>query len=307
MDAAPCLSMQLLLRSVAPRSLQSIQSKAALRIIVILLLPVLVEAKKKSKFLAGYPSIFKFLLFWWCVIVFAIMFVYIVDQLFYKFRGPCRIDFDVECKFRGVADRLVYWEQVMDPTKWKETHPILQSADVRLVECTGLETKDTDEAAGQSASEAETDTAGTRQPDDAVQNVGDPPNTKLTPVPLGPLKEGLGLILRHKTGSGPREGTFFCTRKCIQLDMPKEGDWRLVMRTVEVGGGYPFLPDTEQSELIMSPPAEDGSITCQMYGYASVSSRFFGWWTGLRKASEQGAAMMLEAIGEEIERGKKDK
>ena len=48
------------------------------------------------------------------------------------------------------------------------------------------------------------------------------------------------------------------------------------MRTVEGGLGYPFLENTEISEVEMFP-SEDGAIRCKMTGAGDVTSRIFRW------------------------------
>lgn len=251
---------------------------------------------KKSKFLAAYPIVFKFLLFWWCVFVFIVMGVYIIDHLMFRKFGPAKVVWCVEHRFKGgpSGGREAYWAQLADPTTWTMSHPVLQSADIRMVQCS-------------SADKAQPDAQPEAQPEAQPQPGADgaPPETQLRPVPLAPLGAGLGLILRHKEGSGPRSGSFFCTRACEQLEAPAEGPWSMVMRTVEVGAGYPFQAGTEATEVTMHPPAEDGSVRCTMSGSAEVNSRIFRWWNSLEPASRLGAVAMFEAIEAEMLAAKK--
>mmetsp|Transcript_90747 Transcript_90747/g.194634 ORF Transcript_90747/g.194634 Transcript_90747/m.194634 type:complete len:277 (-) Transcript_90747:50-880(-) len=255
-----------------------------------LVLPTLAYGgKKKSKFLAAYPSLFKFFLFWWCIFVFGVMTVYIIDTLLYKYRGPAHVDFSIEHVFRGVDSRQVYWAQFVDPTTWDVAkHPVLQSADVRTVR-------------------VDTEVPPAEPLADAAAASGAHASKRVTPLPEGlvALKPGLGLILRHKEGSGVRTGTLFCTRECTQMETPEDGPWRLVMRTIEVGAGYPFMPDTEESELQLWAPEKDGTMRCSMVGFAAVNSRFFRWWTGIRRASVAGAVAMMEGIEEVVQASKK--
>merc|ERR1719362_1349157 len=91
----------------------------------------------------------------------------------------------------------------------------------------------------------------------------------------------------------------FCTRECTKVET--EGDvWRLITHTVDVGGGYPFNAGTEVTELQMWPPAEDGGVACKMTSCASVSSRFFRWWTGLLPASRSSGVAVFEAIEQQV-------
>lgn len=247
-------------------------------LILVFVMPVIAAEGKKSKFLAAYPSVFKFVLFWWCVFVFAVMGVYILDHVLFRLYGPAKVFWDVEHVFTGSASREQYWKQLSDPSSWSTKHPVLQSADVRMMQCAAAEEMEADSAE---------------------------PLRHLRPVPLGPLKPGFGLILRYKAGSGPREGSFFCTRECVKLEVAEGEPWRLTMRTMEAGAGYPFLPNTEVSEVEMLPPSEDGSVRCKMTGLAFVTSRAFRWWTKLQPLAQLGAEDMLRSIGEEVTAPKK--
>lgn len=270
---------------------------------------------KKSKFLAAYPMIFKFLLFWWCIFVFMVMGIYILDHLMFRRFGPAKVAFTVEHIFKSSPNggREVFWKQLADPTAWSINHPVLQSADIRMVRCDAVG-KDDSAAAGATNGDSTNGTGaaaeGAAEGAEAAAAVDDnglpAPSTKLQPINLKPLAVGLGFILRHKeSDGGPRAGTFFCTRECTKMDMPTEGAWRMVMRTVEVGNGYPFNEDTEETELEMDPPAEDGSVRCVITGFAAVNSRIFRWWNSLEVNSRHSAVTMLESIESEVLSSKK--
>jgi len=260
------------------------------------------SGKKKSKFLEAYPMIFKFFLFWWCVTVFAVMGVYIADHLLFRKFGSAKVVFSVERTFKGGAagGRKGFWEQFADPTKWSPQHPVLQSADIRMVRCAPPEDVAKDGATeGDKAEEEE------KPPEPLIIADEPTPSARLQPIDLQPLKAGLGFILRHKDDAGPRAGRFYCTRECTEMEMPKEGPWRFVMRTVEVGVGYPYDPDSEVSEVEMHPAAEDGSVRCVVTGTASARSRLFRWWNSLEPNAVYGATSMLQTIEEELLSSKK--
>jgi len=65
------------------------------------------------------------------------------------------------------------------------------------------------------------------------------------------------------------------------------------------------LDPAEEVVVEMEAPAADGTMKCRILSRAYYSSRFFGWWNGLQKASEEGAEAMLEGIGDEVGRAKK--
>lgn len=248
---------------------------------------------KKSQFLAAYPMIFKFCLFWWCVFVFAVMGIYILDHLLFRFYGPAKVVWKVDHVFKGSADREAFWRQFVDPSQWSPKHPVLQSADIRMVECSAAEEQK--EAQDDAKDDADADKV---DPDEGLTR-------KLRPVGFGPMKPGLGMILRHKADAGARAGSFFCSRECILLEAPDDGPWRMVMRTLEAGPGYPFLANTEQTEVQMLPADKDGSVHCSMRGTAHLTSRFFRWWTKLQSQSVQGALAMLQAVEAEVSAPKK--
>mmetsp|Transcript_93397 Transcript_93397/g.268943 ORF Transcript_93397/g.268943 Transcript_93397/m.268943 type:complete len:289 (-) Transcript_93397:77-943(-) len=279
--------------------------RPALRAVLVFLLAVPAlgaygyGSGKKSKFLEAYPMIFKFFLFWWCVIVFIVMGVYILDFLMSKRYGSAKVEFVVEHKFKpGIAGgRKALWEQLADPTKWSPRHPVIASADLRMVRCTAAE----ESANGDGKTEPPKPQPNAALGDEAT------PSTRLEPVELRPLQEGLGFILRHKSDDpGPRAGTFYCTRECTKLEQPSEGLWRLGMRTVEVGNGYQFDADSEESEVQLHPPAKDGSMLCVVCGTARCRSRLFRWWNQLQANSRVGAEAMLQAIEDELLASKKN-
>lgn len=260
-------------------------------------LPALAKKSKADDILKHYPAAFKFCMFWWCIIVFIVMGVYILDHLLYRKFGPARIDWKIEHVFRDAAERETYWAQLVDLSQWSHRHPVRQSADVRMVDCAKL-LKAVAEGSGGAKQEAPA------EDDDEPQIYESSPDLK--DVPPGPLKPGFGLVMRHKDGAGKLAGAFFCTRACSSLAKPSEGAWRCVMETVEVGAGYPFAAGSEVTELELWPANdEDGSVRCSMTGVASVNSRFFRWWSDVQAASAAGALGMLEAIGAEIQAAKK--
>lgn len=247
------------------------------------------EGQKRAKFLGAYPTIFKFCLFWWCVFVFFIMAIYIADHLMFRKFGPARVNWKAERQLRGTASREEYWAQLADPSKWSSQHVILQSADVSMVNC-----KSSDASASAPTKSAEDEDEDV---DEASVSAEVDPEERLQAVELGPLKPGLGMILRHKADSGARAGSFFCTREVTNLEQDaSDGPWLLVMKTVDAGAGYPFLSNTEISEVEMFPAAEDGTIRCKMVGTADVTSRVFRWWTSLQKTSQEAAFAFLESI-----------
>jgi len=250
-----------------------------------LLVHVAMAEKPKRKFMANYPGIFKFFLFWWTIVVFVVMGVYIFDTLLTRWFGPARVDWVVEHRFpKADPGREGYWDQLANPSKWSATHPVLQGADISMVE---LEPQENRQALSE---EEERLRAGEVQPE---------PRLKSTAVDLQAMKPGLGLLLRHKKEGYSPAGSFFCIRECTTLETG--GDvWRLITQTVDVGGGYPFHEGSEVTELQMWPPTEDGTIACKMTSCATVSSRFFRWWTGLLSASISSGVAFCEAIEQEV-------
>lgn len=270
---------------------------------------------KKSKFLAAYPILFKFFLFWWCIFVFVVMGIYILDHLMFRRFGPAKVAFSAERIFKSSPSggREAFWAQLADPTAWSMNHPVLQTADIRMVRCGGRN-GDSAGAGGTANGDADSDTkAAAGESSDTettarteADSEGPAPSTKLQPISLQPLSVGLGFILRHKeSDGGPRAGSFFCTRECTTLDKPAEGTWRMIMRTVEVGNGYPFNPETEETEVEMDAPGEDGSVRCVVTGFAAVNSRIFRWWNGLELNARLGAETLLEAVESEVLSAKK--
>ncbi|CAE7603028.1 fbxl-1 [Symbiodinium sp. KB8] len=223
--------------------------------------------------------VFKFCLFWWCVFVFAVMAVYIADHLLYRKFGAAKVVWKAEHFFKG-ASREEFWAQFADPSRWSPEHPVFQTADVSMIRCESKELQEEDAAPSQ---------------DEApFAN----PRKKCEAVKLGALKVGLGMVLRHKADSA-NAGSFFCTRECTELEEPLEGSFRLVMQTVEAGLGYPFMEDSEISEVEIFPPSADGTIRCKMIGVAEVTSRIFRWWSGLQRDSQEAAIAFLQSIENE--------
>jgi len=258
----------------------------------LLLHLAMAEEKKKKKFMANYSGIFKMALFWWTIVVFVVMGVYILDTLLTRWFGPARVDWAVEHTFpKAVAGRESYWAQLADPSKWSATHPVMQGADISMVE---LEPEENRQALSEEDMQKR---AGEYQPE---------PRLTSTAVALQAMKPGLGLLLRHKKDASDRAGSFFCIRECTKVET--EGDvWRLITHTVDVGGGYPFHEGSEVTELQMWPPTADGLVACKMTSCATVSSRFFRWWTGLLSASRSSGEAVFEAIEREVKTvGKKD-
>lgn len=251
--------------------------------------------KKKSKFLEAYPMVFKFLLFWWCVFVFAVMTVYIIDHLMYKKFGPAKVVWRAERFFKGVS-REELWAQLADPSKWSKDHPVLQTADISLVSNMHdpPTTPDKEANEAEEISKAKEESHENSDPHFG-ENAFETPKKRCEPIELGPLRKGHGMLLRHKADSGPQAGRVFCLRECSQIEEPVEGPFLLVMRTIEGGLGYPFLENTEISEVEMFP-SEDGTVRCKMTGMADVTSRIFRWWAGLQKDSQASAVAFLESL-----------
>lgn len=259
------------------------------------------------KILEAYPVIIKFVMFWWCVAVFGIMSVFILDHFVTKLRGPAAISWSTKFVFDGRASREAYWSEFANPGAWSTSHPIVATADVRMVQVSSASDGSTSAPAASSAPVA----SGTDQEAESESlnaDDGEPPepSERLKPIDMKPLAPGLGMIMRHKSGSGPREGLFFCARECTSLETPEAGPWHIQTRTIEVGAGYPFLVDSEVSDVILQPPGENGSIACEMRGTGAVTSRLWCWWMCLEKVSIEAAEAMMQSINDELGRSKKD-
>lgn len=254
------------------------------------------EGQKKAKFLGAYPTIFKFCLFWWCVLVFLIMAVYITDHLMFRKFGPAKITWKAERLFEG-PPREAYWAQLADPSKWSSHHLMLQGADVSMVDCKSADAS----VSAPNQSDGDVDEAS-----EFAEAAGEvDPEERLQRVELGPVKPGLGIVVRHKADSGPRAGSLHCIREVTHLEQDAaDGPWLLVLKTVEAGAGYPFLTNTEISEVEVFPASEDGTIRCKMVGTADVTSRVFRWWTSLQKTSQEAASALLESIDKEVSQSK---
>lgn len=257
--------------------------------LALLLLQVPLAEAKKGKFMANYPGIIKFLLFWWCAFVFVVMAIYVIDYLLFKFLGPAKVVYSTERSFAS-SDREACWKQFVDPSAWSpEKHPIAQTADIRMVKW------------------LEQDRQKPRPAEDIDPKIlqSEEISSRLEGVPFGRLKPGLGLELRHKAGTVPRAGTIFCARECVKLEEPADGPWCLELLTTEAGGGYPFLERTETSRVELWPPGEDGRIRCRVSGEASVMSRVFRWWSGLQWDAQTGSEFLLQTIADQVAAPKK--
>jgi len=268
--------------------------------------------KKKSQFLAAYPLIFKFFLFWWCVLMGLVALCFVCDYVMGD-RKPAKVDWALEYVFSNAADRSVYWAQFVDPTAWSDNHPVMKSATLEMIRCLDLphvseknkqppekdETEkkqppEKEEIEKKPSEKKETDKGKDADEDDAFKE----PTRPSEHVPLTVLEPGLGFILRHKEGD--LKGKFFCTRKCYALDMPEDGVWRIGMRTVEGGDGYIPVSGTEETEIEMWPPNESGEIRCRVHSGATVLSRIQLWRSGLKQGMMAGTEAMFDAIQEEV-------
>eukprot|EP00490_Sorites_sp_Unknown_P013786 CAMPEP_0114674000 /NCGR_PEP_ID=MMETSP0191-20121206/45631_1 /TAXON_ID=126664 /ORGANISM="Sorites sp." /LENGTH=212 /DNA_ID=CAMNT_0001940227 /DNA_START=250 /DNA_END=888 /DNA_ORIENTATION=+ len=199
------------------------------------------------------------------------------------------------------ATREELWAQLADPSKWSQDHPVLQTADISLVsnmhDPPTTSDKEANEADDILRAKESQDNSGNSENSEAHfgENAFETTKKRCQPIQLGPLKKGHGMLLRHKADSGPQAGRVFCLRECSQIEEPVEGPFLLVMKTIEGGLGYPFLENTEISEVEMFP-SEDGIVRCKMTGMADVTSRIFRWWTGLQKDSQASAVAFLESI-----------
>jgi len=247
--------------------------------------------KKKSKFMAVYPSIFKFVLFWWCIIVFSIMSAYIIDNLLFRKFGAAKVQWSVEHVFKAAkGGRETFWAQLADPSIWAPSHPILLSADIKMAKC------------GEEAAKLIAAAEAAKEKDESEAM----PDTSLwTMDGLKPLAEGIGIIMRHKENFEPNSGGFFCTRECVQLTKPKAEAWEVAFKTIEIGSGYPYAAGAETTMIELHPEAEDGSLRCVMSGSAEVKSRIHRWWTALEAQAKVGAVGMMEAIEQEVHANKK--
>jgi len=253
----------------------------------------------KQSFLDDYPKYFAILIFFWCVFVFIGTMVFIFDHGLLKYFGPKHVYWDAVYSFNRAVGHAECWKQFVDPAAWKASHPILQTADVRMVRC--LPPADESFASGVTEPAAETETAA-QDGDDGPEE----PTTRVEPMPLGPFQPGLGLILLHKTDSDGI-GKFYCLRECTVLETPADGPWRCVMRTVEGGAAHLYLPGTEETEIELWPPdQEDSSIHCRFSGRGSIASRVHWWWSGSMRKSVLSAVGFLEALSAHMSDAKKN-
>merc|ERR1712224_688177 len=101
-----------------------------------------------------------------------------------------------------MGERETYWKQFVDPSMWSPTHPILNTANVRMVEVTDKTAVPL--ADGVNVNESE------------FADI----STVVTPIDFQCLKPGLGLVLHHKNADpyGRPAGGFYCMRKCVRAD-----------------------------------------------------------------------------------------
>jgi len=215
---------------------------------------------KKKKFMEHVPMLFKFGMFWWCAFVFIVMLIYILDALLLKYRGPRALAWSVEHELSAGVDREAFWSQLADPSTWTPSHPVASSADISMV---------------QDVPEEES-------------------YTGLKPVELCPLKEGFGIVLRHKSNAGPRSKELFCQRQCIGLEKPKDGTWKLIMKTTQAGVGYPYVEGSEETVLALRQ--KDGKLCCSMETRCLVESRLRSWWRNLPKQGRCAAVEMFQLL-----------
>lgn len=266
-------------------------------VLLILLLASLADSvdayggKKKSKFMAAYPSVFKFVLFWWCVIVFSVMATYIIDNLMFRKFGAAKVQWSVEHVFKAAkGGRETFWAQLADPSAWAPGHPILLSADIKMAKC------------GEEGAKLIAEAVAAKEKDEGE---GMPDTSLVTMDGLKPLTEGFGIIMRHKENFEPNSGGFFCTRECIRIERPKKEAWEVALKTIEVGSGYPYSAQAETTMIELHPEAEDGSLRCVISGSSEVNSRIHRWWSALEVNAKVGALAMMQAIETEVHANKK--
>lgn len=253
------------------------------------------EEKKKSKFLEPFPMIVKAGLFWWCIFVFVVVAYFIVEVLWVRYKGTAVVQWGLTFDFDGTATRKVYWEQFVEPSKWSQSHPVVQSAVISMVQNVLAENSGQREKDGEEAAKV---TCETNPNEEQTSD----PLLGLKVVPFGPMAVNRGLTLRVRNGD--MEGSFFCARLCTEISTPDEGPWTYTMKTVSTGPAYPYLSGTETSTMKMWPE-EGGKVHCEWEGRAEVASRFYRWWQGLDNAAHEGAKAVMEAINDEVRRSKK--
>lgn len=298
----------------------------ALLLLVTLVVPATAAYGKggKGNFLKAYPGFFKFLLFWWCVLMFIVMGILVGDHVLFLRKGPCWVHWYADYVFKG-GEREEYWKQFVDPSSWSWTHPVLMSADIKLVEtlsepdpaavaAAAAKNGTKEEGGEEDEEEEETTDPSAEVPAQSSDDLSEARKARIRPVPLGPMRPGLALVLRHKSSTPlpikhdadpETAGKFFCMRECVESEKPADGCWRFVMRTIDVGVGYPFLPGTEEVEVVLHPSGDDGSIRCEMNCKAALQSRLFAWWNNVKRNSTAGCGAMLGAIASEVEGSKK--
>eukprot|EP00746_Dinoflagellata_sp_MGD_P002205 gnl/MRDRNA2_/MRDRNA2_104264_c0_seq1.p1 gnl/MRDRNA2_/MRDRNA2_104264_c0~~gnl/MRDRNA2_/MRDRNA2_104264_c0_seq1.p1 ORF type:complete len:265 (+),score=58.94 gnl/MRDRNA2_/MRDRNA2_104264_c0_seq1:58-852(+) len=234
-------------------------------VLVLILFAVAADAygepgKKKKPFMPHVPMMWKFGLFWWCAFVFVVMVIYIIDALLLKYMGPKALSWSVDHELSGGVDREAFWAQLADPSAWAPTHPVASSAVISMVQDV---------------------------PEDESY-------TGLKSVDLCALKEGLSIVMRHKSDAGPRSSELFCTRRCVGLEKPKEGTWKLSLKTTQVGAGYPYVEGSE--ETVLSLQSKDGKLRCSMETKCLVESRLRSWWRNLPRQGRNAALEMFQML-----------
>lgn len=250
------------------------------------------KEKDKSPILSQFGDDARFLLFWWCAVLGVIAFAFLLDHVIHRSYGKTTYKWTVKRKLDAAPGREAYWNQFVDPTKWKSTHPIVCSADMAMVRVS--REPRTDGAAAPNRSDD----------DEFVTTLDGVHVSELTK--LQPLKPSLGIMMRHKKSTERLGGHLYCTRECTKLEKAGNDDsWGMAMRTVQVGTGFHIKVGTETTELELAP-AKKGKITCYMHGEAEATTRFWCWWQGLRRSSIEGAEAYLDAISQEVCGSKKN-
>jgi len=181
-------------------------------------------------------------LFWWCIFVFVVVAYFIVEVLWVRYKGTAVVQWGLTFDFDGTATRKVYWEQFVEPSKWSQSHPVVQSAVISMVQNVLAENSGQHEKDGEEAAKV---TCETNPNEEQTSD----PLLGLKVVPFGPMAVNRGLTLRVRNGD--MEGSFFCARLCTEISTPDEGPWTYTMKTVSTGPAYPYLSGTETSTMKM--------------------------------------------------------
>lgn len=291
-------------------------------VFMTLVVPTSAAYGKKGNFLAAYPMLFKFLLFWWCVLMSIVMAIFVGDHVLWMWKGPKWVHWYADHVFKG-GEREDYWKQFVDPSTWAWSHPVLMAADVKVVEllpAPAMEKQPTEaennEDGKEDGKEPASEPTSAEMKAQATEELSPERKARMKTLKLGPVKEGHAFLLRHKSAvplpmkhghevDPETAGKFYCMRECTVAEKPADGAWRFVMRTLDTGLGYPFVPGTEEVEVLLDPPSQDGSIRCEMNCKAAMQSRLSSWWNSVQKNSTAANAQMLAAIAGEVEGAKK--